>query len=344
MRRSLSLTTPFAAALALLSLAAAPALAAGPATTSTTAAPAPTTPSSTTPALDAHAHLYLSGTFRVGGANVTVTGREVQVRGFVRPFVAGQWVQVKSYVGKRLLRTENLRVKPDGHGRYGAFTATVRSPASGILRVQVTHARSTGMLGFFAQRAFAVLGESVHVGSTGPLVKLVQERLHALHFYIPQTGVFDQGTQLALDAYHRLLGWGEGNQSLDPKTISDLLDGKGTFVVRFPHQGRHAEGDLTHQVVALIDGNRVDAIYPISSGKPSTPTILGSFQVYYRVPGFLPDGMYYSDFFISGYAIHGYDPAPDYPASHGCMRLPIVDAISAFNWLAIGDWVDTYYR
>jgi lipoprotein-anchoring transpeptidase ErfK/SrfK len=85
------------------------------------------------------------------------------------------------------------------------------------------------------------------------------------------------------------------------------------------------------------------AIYPISSGKPSTPTILGNFQVYSKVPGYLPDGMYFSNFFIRGYAIHGYNPAPDYPASHGCMRLPIVDALSVFNWLAIGNWVDVYY-
>jgi lipoprotein-anchoring transpeptidase ErfK/SrfK len=83
-------------------------------------------------------------------------------------------------------------------------------------------------------------------------------------------------------------------------------------------------------------------IFPISSGKPSTPTILGSFRIYNRVPGYLPDGMYYSDFFIRGYALHGYDPSPNYPASHGCMRLPIQDAIAAFNWLAIGDWVDVY--
>jgi lipoprotein-anchoring transpeptidase ErfK/SrfK len=53
--------------------------------------------------------------------------------------------------------------------------------------------------------------------------------------------------------------------------------------------------------------------------------------------------MYYSDFFYSGYAIHGYDPAPDYPASHGCMRLPIVDAIFVFGWLNYGDAVDVYY-
>jgi lipoprotein-anchoring transpeptidase ErfK/SrfK len=53
--------------------------------------------------------------------------------------------------------------------------------------------------------------------------------------------------------------------------------------------------------------------------------------------------MYYSNFFISGYAIHGYNPAPDYPASHGCMRLPIGDATSVYGWLAMGDWVDVYY-
>ncbi len=62
-----------------------------------------------------------------------------------------------------------------------------------------------------------------------------------------------------------------------------------------------------------------------------------------RTPGYLPDGMYFSNFFTGGYAIHGFDPAPDYPASHGCMRLPITDAISVWDWLAIGDGVDVYY-
>jgi lipoprotein-anchoring transpeptidase ErfK/SrfK len=61
------------------------------------------------------------------------------------------------------------------------------------------------------------------------------------------------------------------------------------------------------------------------------------------VPGYLPDGMYFSNFFIGGYAIHGFNPAPDFPASHGCMRVPIQDAISIFDWLQIGNWVDVYY-
>ena len=66
---------------------------------------------------------------------------------------------------------------------------------------------------------------------------LIQQRLAALHFYIPQTGVYDQQTGLALDAYHRLLGWGT-SQSLDAPTVSWLLDGRGTFQVRYPTTAR----------------------------------------------------------------------------------------------------------
>ena len=131
--------------------------------------------------------------------------------------------------------------------------------------------------------------------------------------------------------------------TLDGRTISYLLDGFGEFKVRFPSHGRHAEGNLSLQLLALTDGSNVERIYPISSGKPSTPTVLGDFHVYSKVPGYLPDGMYFSNFFIGGYAIHGYNPAPDYPASHGCMRVPIVDATSIYGWLEIGNWVDVYY-
>src|SRR5205085_6645347 len=166
------------------------------------------------------------------------------------------------------------------------------------------------------------LDEPVSSGSSGRFVELIQQRLAALHLYIPQTGVYDGGTGLAIDAYHRLLHWGT-YQTLDARTISFLLNGWGEFKIRCPNHGRHAEGNLGLQLLALADGSHVEAILPISSGKPSTPTILGDFRVYSRVPGYLPDGMYYSDFFYRGYAIHGYDPAPDYPASHGCMRLPI---------------------
>jgi hypothetical protein len=311
--------------------------------TTTTTTPTTTKPTTTPkPPAKGSIRLYLLDAFSVRRQAVTVPGRVLQVGGVVRPYVPGQWVSVRSFVGHDLIKSDRLRVKPSRNHRYGRFTETLSSPKAGIVVIKVTHARTPQMLGLFGQRAIAALNENAGFGSRGDFVQLMQQRLQALHFYLPQSGVYDQQMGLALDAYHRLLGWGV-SQSLDGRTVSALLDGRGTFNVRYPHDGTHAEGNLGDQLLALINGSKVYAIYPISSGKPSTPTVLGHFHVYERTPGYLPDGMYYSDFFYSGYAIHGYDPAPDYPASHGCMRLPITDAISVFNWLNFGDVVDVYY-
>ncbi|MDQ6815925.1 MAG: L,D-transpeptidase [Actinomycetota bacterium] len=285
--------------------------------------------------------LYVPDAFFVSRHAVTVPGRSLHVTGVVRPYVPGQLVAVRVFLGRRLLESGRFRLKPSRHLVYGSFTVTVRSPGVGELTVVVKHAATTTMEGFSARRRVAALSENIGFGSTGRFVQLIQQRLAALHLYLPQTGVYDSGTGLALDAYHRLLRWGT-YQTLDGRTISFLLNGWGGFPVHYKSDGRHAEGNLTLQLLALIDGSKVVTIYPISSGKPSTPTILGRFHVYSKVPGYLPDGMYFSNFFFGGYAIHGYNPAPDYPASHGCMRLPIVDAISAYNWLQYGNAVDVY--
>jgi hypothetical protein len=363
MRRHLaSSAAALAAVIASFGFTAANAFAADPASTTistatTTSSPAatttakPPTTTSTTPkktppapvaAKRAKATLYLQNAFFVNRQAVTVPDRAMQVGGVVRPYVRGQWVDVKAFIGDKRIKYDRLRIRPSRNGTYGRFTEKLTATSPGIVVIKVTHTRTPQMLGFLAKRGIAALDENVGSGSRGTFVDLIQQQLEALHFWIPQTGVYDQGTGLALDAYHRLLGWGV-SQSLDGATISALLDGRGSFHARYPGDGTHAEGDLSDQVLALLHGSEVYRLYPISSGKPSTPTILGRFHVYSRVPGYLPDGMYYSDFFFGGYAIHGYDPAPDYPASHGCMRLPIVDAISVFNWLSYGDAVDVYY-
>jgi hypothetical protein len=273
---------------------------------------------------------------------VTVPGRLVHVSAVVHPFVPGQWVTVKSFLGRKLIKTDRLRIKPSPKHTYGRFTETLKSPAVGTVSVQVTHEPTAQMLGFKQSRRFDVLDRNIGLGSNGPFVDLVQQRLAALHIFVQQTGVYDAGTGLAIDAYHRLLRSGT-SQNLDGRTTSFLLNGWGSFPVRFPQNGHHAEGNLGLQLLALTDGSKVQWIFPISSGKPSTPTILGNFRIYRRTPGYLPDGMYYSSFFTGGYAIHGYNPAPDFPASHGCMRLPIRDAIFVYSWLTFNDWVDTYY-
>ena len=321
--------TAFAALIAAILVASAsPAAAAG-----TPAAPGPTF---------ARLSLTVPDAFLVSKQLVTVPGRAVHIHGVVRPFVPGQSVLVRASVNGKQFKTDHLRIRPAPGGHTGEFTEVVSTPKAGTVTVQIGHTRNTAMGALLGSRRFTVVDPQAGFGSRGLFVELIQQRLAALHFYIPQTGVYDSGTGLAIDAYHRLLHWGT-YQTLDGRTISYLLDGFGEFKVRFPQNGRHAEGNLSLQLLALAEGSKVVAIYPISSGKPSTPTILGNFRVYSKVPGYLPDGMYFSNFFISGYAIHGFNPAPDFPASHGCMRVPIQDAISIFGWLTIGNWVDTYY-
>ena len=315
----------------LLLICAALMVAAATSATASAAAPAAATPT-----------LYLHDAYYVHGNAVTVPGRAFAVQGVVRPYVSGQRVRVVTTLGRRRIKNDVLRVKPLAGGRAGAFTETVRSPAAGLARVTVTHQRSAQMVGFMKSRAVSVLVPAASYGQSGPFVSLVQQLLLARHVYVIPTGVFDQHTALALDAYHRLIGRGFA-QSLDAGTVTALLNGEGTFKVLHPKDGVHVEGNLGRQLLALINGSEVYRIYPISSGKPSTPTVLGHFRVYLRDPGYLPDGMYYSSFFTGGYAIHGFNPAPDYPASHGCMRVPIADAISIYDWLRIGDVVDVYY-
>ncbi len=285
--------------------------------------------------------LGLDGLFRVHGDRVTVPERAVVVSGTVQGFAPGQKLELVASVGSHVFRRSQLSIAR--RGQHGHFQTTLHAPRAGHVTVRLYHARNTKMLSFERWASYTTLDTDVDLGAGGRFVQLIQQQLAALHLYIPQTGVYDEGTELAVNAYHRLLGKGEGHTTLDPGTLTDLLNGVGTFHVRYPSQGPHVEGDLSDQVLALTDGSQVRMLFPISSGKPSTPTILGNYQVYRKQPGYLPDGMYFSSFFTGGYAVHGYDPAPDYPASHGCMRLPIVDAITAYNWIQMGDWVDTYY-
>jgi hypothetical protein len=315
---------------ALATLAAVSAIVAAPAAAAPAAAPG------------GSVQLIIPDAFVVSHELVSVPGRSVHVHGIVRPYVPGQAVQVLATVNGKQFEAVTLGIRPSPSGTSGRFTAVLSSPKAGLVVIHVEHAATPAQGAFANHRDFHALDENAGFGSRGAFVELIQQRLAALHFYIPQTGVYDTGTGLALDAYHRLLHMGVA-QTLDSTIVRDLLNGDGAFPVHYPNNGRHAEGDLSLQLLALADGKNVVAIYPISSGKPSTPTILGNFRVYSRVPGYLPDGMYFSNFFYSGYAIHGYDPAPDYPASHGCMRLPIVDALSVYNWLSIGDAVDVYY-
>ncbi len=125
--------------------------------------------------------------------------------------------------------------------------------------------------------------------------------------------------------------------------MARLAKGGGTFRLRYPNvKGRHVEADLSRQVLVLANGDKIERIYHTSSGAPATPTVRGTYKFYLAQPGYNSKEMYYSKYFIRGYAIHGYKSVPVFNASHGCLRVPLDDAVSIYNWVQIGDRIDVY--
>lgn len=182
---------------------------------------------------------------------------------------------------------------------------------------------------------------SLRVGAHGPGVRLLQDELARLRYAVPVSGRFDQATGRAVLAFRKVVGL-ERVESANAGVFRRLRHGAGRFHVRYRHDGKHVEADLSKQVLAEIEHGKVRRIYTISSGKPSTPTVLGRFHVYSKTPGTNSEGMVDSNYFIRGYAIHGYAEVPPYAASHGCLRIPIPDAPAVFAWVQVGYPVDVY--
>jgi peptidoglycan hydrolase-like protein with peptidoglycan-binding domain len=170
---------------------------------------------------------------------------------------------------------------------------------------------------------------------------MLQGQLARLGYVVGRPGFYDQRTARAVLAFRKVTGM-RRTEIAGSDVFQRLARGGGQFRVKFPGHGKHVEADLSRQVIALIRGSKVERIYPVSSGKPSTPTIKGHFKVYLKSPGTNAKGMYMSSYFIRGYAIHGYPSVPVFPASHGCLRVPNAEAVSIFRWLSRGDIVDVY--
>ena len=189
-----------------------------------------------------------------------------------------------------------------------------------------------------------MVAPAVTPGQRSAVVRLLQQGLAGLHYAVPSSGVFDDATRRAVIAFRKLTNEVRSDQA-NRRVFTLLAGGFGAFKVRFPNQGAHFEGDLTHQVLAeVLAGGKVRRIYEMSSGKPSTPTVIGTFQIYSKTIGINQKGMVDANYFIRGYAIHGYADVPVYPASHGCLRIPVPDAAAVYNWAQYGQPVDVYYR
>jgi hypothetical protein len=279
----------------------------------------------------------------VGGTpTFALLGRRVVVRGIVTPYVGGQTVKVSFYRDGRKVQVRTTAVAAIGNGA-GQFHIDYTSSLPGLVQARAAH-YATAQQAAFGGRSPGVqyVTPNIGPGGSGPSVRLLQSELNVLHYAVPLTGTFDEGTGRALIAFRKVTGLAR-IPAVGSQVWSRLQHGAGVFHVRYASDGRHVEGDLTKQVLAEIEpGGRVRTIYTMSSGKPSTPTVIGRFRVYSKTPGTNSEGMVDSNYFIRGYAIHGYAEVPTYAASHGCLRVPIPDAPAIYGWVQMGTPVDVY--
>jgi peptidoglycan hydrolase-like protein with peptidoglycan-binding domain len=332
---------PAALTVALFLLLALPALASAatiPVLPGGGGSPAPKTKPKPKPA---HMYLSLDHAIKAGHNRLALTGRAVTVSGVLSPYVSGQTVVVKISRDGRRIGTKRLKVAKSRSGKLGKFSLKVSSGTGGRLTVSVVHAGNSKQRRAAKSTQILVYRPLLRRGSSNLLVAVMQRQLAGEGYPTPKNGSFGGTTARAVLAFNKNNGFAR-NSTADRRVIGMLLAERGGFHVRYPGHGRHVEADLSKQVLAEIDGSHVHAVYVTSSGKPSTPTVLGTFRFYRKQPGTNSHEMVDSTYFHGGYAIHGYKSVPTYNASHGCLRIPIADARTVYNWTRIGDIIDVY--
>ena len=200
-------------------------------------------------------------------------------------------------------------------------------PAPGIgrftLRVEAGGSSATAPLEAGA-RALAI-------GSTGADVVALRARLAELHVHVP-----GPSTQFGYELYDAVIAFQKSRGLARTGQVTDDVWRALTAEVlpkpRYRGPGEHIEIDKTRQILLVVDGGATDAFLPVSSGATgNTPE--GAWHILWKAPAtstWLGSAILYRTMtFHTNFAIHGYPSVPAYPASHGCVRIPIWTA----DWL-----------
>jgi hypothetical protein len=270
-------------------------------------------------------------------------GKRLKVAGTVRRFRVGQKVTIVLNRGKKTVKRVTVKVHAKGKGSsLGQFRFSRKMVAPGMYRIQAVLSPGPGYAGSKnSSRPFRIRYPSLKEGNSGPAPKMLNVLLGNLGYVNGGGSSYSSATGRAVLAYRKVNGMARKEKATG-KIFKKLAKGKGGFKLKHPGAGKHVETDLSRQVMVLAKHGEVDEIYTISSGAPATPTIQGKFRFYRKDAGYNSLGMYYSVYFIRGYATHGYHDVPTYPASHGCLRNPIPDSVHIYNWIDLGDPIYVY--
>jgi hypothetical protein len=179
-------------------------------------------------------------------------------------------------------------------------------------------------------------GNGIGIGSRGPAVFIYEARMKDLHFDPgPVDDVFDQDTQYAVSTVQKYFGL--------PRTgvINQGVDFALTHFRYTPQEPKsepnRVEIDLDKQVLTLYTNWQPQLLTTTSTGSGEhfcggvdgcqyaiTPT--GHFHFYDLIKGWQKGklGQMWNPYYFNGsIAVHGLESVPNYPASHGCARIPM---------------------
>jgi hypothetical protein len=273
------------------------------------------------------------GHLRGGKAEIYGT---VPVTGTVAPFVAGQKVAVTFYLDSHKLLTRNVSVSK-GAGDSGSFRASIVVRKDGKYAASATHIANQLLGGDSSiRKSWRVSFPALHPGNCGNVVKGFKSAMAKMGYAAGGGSCFNGRLGREVLAYRKVNAMAR-TQKAGAGVVKDVFGGHGGYHVKYPNAGNHAEVPLAKQVLVLTNGDKPYAIYPVSTGKPSTPTVTGHYTFYRQEPGYNSDGMYYSFYWHNGYAVHGYHEVPNYAASHGCVRTFIADQPRIYEELNYGE-------
>jgi hypothetical protein len=176
-------------------------------------------------------------------------------------------------------------------------------------------------------------------------VRGVQLRMHQLGYLsrAQVTGTLDYSTSQALLAFQ---GW-------EDLARTGTVTGETQLALvrayrpkpRSRAGGRHVEIHRDRGVLLLVEAGQVErAVHTSTGAGGATPS--GTFRVYrketmswsYPFQVWMP----WASYFVGGIAMHEYSHVPEYPASHGCVRLPAGDAQRVFRFADYGTAVHVF--
>jgi len=179
----------------------------------------------------------------------------------------------------------------------------------------------------------------LRVGARGAEVGALEKRLSALHYEVGAVDdYFDQNTAYGVTAFQKVTGMERTGRATDDVVAALASATPPPALVPGGNPDR-VEIDIPRQVLFLYKGGSLLKVLTISSGsnerfcsegycrKAVTPG--GSFGIYRQGRGWEYGplgGLYNPQYFNGGIAIHGATSVPAYPASHGCIRIPMAAA------------------